>query len=205
MRSTPAAPPKPPDRNLRIAIIDESAVRCVLIEEGLREAGYVDIIRIEEMQGLLAALVTADPDLIIIDLENSSRDVLEQMFVVSRAVRRPVAMFVDPADAGMMQVAVDAGVSAYVVDGFDKRRIRPILDMCVTLFNAFMHLQQELEDAKLRLAEKEVVDRAKLIIMRLRNIPEDKAYAMLRSKAMNEKKRIAEVARAVITSADLLG
>ena len=192
-------------RTPRIVIVDDSAVRSVLIEEGLREAGYSDIVRIEEMHGLLAALVAADPDVIIIDLENASRDVLEQMFVVSRAVRRPVAMFVDPADSGMMQVAVDAGVSAYVVDGFDKRRIRPILDMCVTLFNAFMHLQQELEEAKSRLAEKEVVDRAKLIIMKMRGIPEDKAYAMLRSKAMNEKKRIAEVARAVITSADLLG
>ncbi len=196
---------KPPDRSPRIAIIDETAVRSVLIEEGLREAGYVDIVRIAEMQGLLAALVAADPDVIIVDLENSSRDVLEQMFVVSRAVRRPIAMFVDPADSGLMQVAVDAGVSAYVVDGFDKRRIRPILDMCVTLFNAFMHLQQELEEAKSRLAEKDVVDRAKQIIMKLRGIPEDKAYAMLRSKAMNEKRRIAEVARAVITSADLLG
>ncbi len=196
---------KVPDRSPRIAIVDESAVRSVLIEEGLREAGYSDIVRIEEMQGLLAALVGADPDVIIVDLENSSRDVLEQMFVVSRAVRRPVAMFVDPADADMMRVAVDAGVSAYVVDGFDKRRIRPILDMCVTLFNAFLHLQRELEEAKSRLAEKAVVDRAKLIIMKVRGIPEDEAYAMLRSKAMNEKKRIAEVARAVITSADLLG
>ncbi len=194
-----------PDRSPRIAIVDESAVRSVLIEEGLRESGYTDIIRIEEMQGLMAALVAADPEVIIIDLENSSRDVLEQMFIVSRAVRRPIAMFVDPADSGLMQVAVDAGVSAYVVDGFDKRRIRPILDMCVTLFNAFMHLQQELEEAKSRLAEKEVVDRAKLIIMKIRGIPEDQAYAMLRSKAMNEKRRLAEVARAVITSADLLG
>ena len=196
---------KSPDRSPRIAIVDESAVRSVLIEQGLREAGYSDIVRIEQMQGLLAALVTVDPDVVIVDLENSSRDVLEQMFVVSRAVRRPVAMFVDPADAGMMQVAVDAGVSAYVVDGFDKRRIRPILDMCVTLFNAFLHLQQELEEAKSRLAEKQVVDRAKLIIMKIRGIPEDEAYAMLRSKAMNEKRRLAEVARAVITSADLLG
>ena len=196
---------KSPDRSPRIAIIDESAIRSRLIEEGLREAGYVEIVRIEEMQGLLAALVQADPEVIIIDLENSSRDVLEQMFVVSRAVRRPIAMFVDPADSGLMQVAVDAGVSAYVVDGFDKKRIRPILDMCVTLFNAFIHLQQELEEAKSRLAEKEVVDRAKLIIMKMRGIPKDQAYAMLRSKAMNEKKRLAEVARAVITSADLLG
>ncbi len=196
---------KPLDRSPRIAIVDESTVRSLLIEDGLREAGYVDIIRINQMQGLLAALVAADPDVIIIDLENSSRDVLEQMFVVSRAVRRPVAMFVDPADSGLMQVAVDAGVSAYVVDGFDKRRIRPILDMCVTLFNAFLNLQQELEEAKFRLAEKDVVDRAKLIIMKIRGIAEDEAYALLRSKAMHEKKRIAEVARAVITSADLLG
>ena len=97
------------------------------------------------MQSLLARIYAIDPDVILIDLENPSRDVLEQMFQVSRAVRRPIAMFVDQSDTASIQASVDAGVSAYIVDGLKKERIKPILDLCVSRFNAFARLQDELD------------------------------------------------------------
>ena len=83
----------------KIAIVDESPIRAAILEEGLREAGYTDVVRIGEMNSLLSRIYAIDPDVIVIDLENPSRDILEQMFQVSRAVRRPVAMFVDQSDA----------------------------------------------------------------------------------------------------------
>src|SRR5579872_2185281 len=132
----------------KIAIVDESPIRAAILEEGLREAGYTDVVRIDEMQSLLSRIYSLDPDVILIDLENPSRDVLEQMFQVSRAVRRPVAMFVDQSDAASIEAAVDAGVSAYIVGGLRKERIQNILDLCVSRFNAFARLQSELDRAK---------------------------------------------------------
>src|SRR5271168_403397 len=117
----------------KIAIVDESPIRAAILEEGLREAGFTDVVRINEMQSLLSRIYALDPDVIVIDLENPSRDILEQMFQVSRAVRRPVAMFVDQSDAASIQASVDAGVSAYIVDGLKKERIKPILDLRVAL------------------------------------------------------------------------
>src|SRR4029077_13247070 len=123
-------------------------VRAAILEDGLRESGYVNVVRLAEMGNLLARIYAIDPDVILIDLENPSRDVLEQMFQVSRLVRRPIAMFVDQADAASIQASVDAGVSAYIVDGLKKERIKPILDLCISRFNAFAKLQDELERAK---------------------------------------------------------
>jgi two-component system, response regulator / RNA-binding antiterminator len=80
------------DLTLKIVIVDESPVRSAIIEEGLREAGFSDVVRVAETANLLARIYAIDPDVILIDLENPSRDVLEQMFQVSRVVKRPVAM-----------------------------------------------------------------------------------------------------------------
>ena len=113
----------------KIVIVDESPIRAAILEEGLREAGFTGVVHISEMQSLLSRIYALDPDVILIDLENPSRDVLEQMFQVSRAVRRPIAMFVDQSDAASIQASVDAGVSAYIVDGLKKERIKSILDL----------------------------------------------------------------------------
>jgi response regulator NasT len=188
----------------KIAIVDESPIRAAILEEGLREAGFTDVVRIDEMQSLLSRIYALDPDVIVIDLENPSRDILEQMFQVSRAVRRPVAMFVDQSDAASIQASVDAGVSAYIVDGLKKERLKPILDLCISRFNAFAKLQDELDRTKSALEDRKVIERAKGILMKLKGLNEDEAYVLLRSTAMREKKKIGEIAQSILTASELL-
>jgi response regulator NasT len=188
----------------KIVIVDESPIRAAILEEGLREAGFTGVVHISEMQSLLARIYALDPDVILIDLENPSRDVLEQMFQVSRAVRRPIAMFVDQSDAASIQASVDAGVSAYIVGGLQKERIKNILDLCISRFNSFARLRDELERTRTALEERKVIDRAKGILMKARNLSEEAAYVLLRKTAMNENKKIAEVAQSVVTAAELL-
>ena len=188
----------------KIAIVDESPIRAAILEEGLREAGYTEVVRISEMQSLLSRIYALDPDVIVIDLENPSRDILEQMFQVSRAVRRPIAMFVDQSDTASIQASVDAGVSAYIVDGLKKERLKPILDLCISRFNAFSRLQDELDRTKSALEDRKVIDRAKGILMKLKGLNEEEAYVLLRSTAMREKKKIGEIAQSILTASELL-
>jgi response regulator NasT len=191
------------DLTVKIAIVDESPVRSAILEEGLREAGFTEVVRIAEMTNLLARIYQIDPDVILIDLENPSRDVLEQMFQVSRIVKRPIAMFVDQSDTASIQASVDAGVASYIVDGLKKERIKYILDTCISRFNAFSRLQDELDRTKNALEERKVIDRAKGILMSAKKLTEEQAYALLRSTAMKENKKIAEIAQSVITTSEL--
>ena len=191
------------ESSIRIAIVDENPARAAILEEGLREGGHCNVARITQRTNRLAALTAIDPDVIRIDLESPSRDVLEQMFQVSRIVKRPVAMFVDSSDAASIQAAVDAGISAYVVDGLKKERIKHILDMTMSRFKAFSRLQDELDRTKAALEERKVIDRAKGILMRAKNLPEEAAYALLRKTAMNEKRRIADIAQSIVTAAEI--
>lgn len=192
------------DQPLRILIVDQNVTRASILEESLREAGHEHVVVVREMQNLLRRILEEDPDVICIDLEDPNRDVLEQMFQVSRCVRRPVAMFVDHSDTDMIRAAVESGVGAYVVDGLRKDRIQSILDMAVSRFNAFSQLRDQLDRAKQELEDRKVVERAKGILMRERGLSEDDAYGLLRKAAMNENRRLAEVAQSVVTAARLL-
>lgn len=176
-------------RDLTILVIDENAIRASIIEEGLREAGYQRVTVIHEVNGVARTIETLQPDVIFIDLENPNRDMMEHLFQLTRTVGRPIAMFVDRSDTASIEAAVEAGVSAYVVDGLKKERVKPILDMAVSRFNAFSRLQRELADAKSALEERKVIERAKGILMKMRGLSEEEAFALLRQTAMNEKRR----------------
>jgi response regulator NasT len=190
--------------SLRILLVDQNADRAAILEEGLREAGLRDITVVRETQSLLRRIVDLDPDVIFIDLENPNRDVLEQMFQVSRSVRRPIAMFVDQASTETIRAAIESGVGAYVVDGLRKERVKTILDTAVSHFNTFNRLRDELERANQQLEERKLIERAKGILMKEREVSESDAYALLRTAAMNENRRIVDVARSVVSTIRLL-
>ena len=190
---------------MRIAIVDESTTRASIIEEGLAQLADSELFVLTERNGLLARIEEIAPDVVLIDLGNPSRDVLEEYFAVSRALARPIAMFVDESDDDAIAASIDAGVSAYVVDGLAAHRIRPLLDLAVRRFTAFARLQTDLAEAKGKLAERETIDRAKRILMNGKGVSEPEAYAELRRKAMSSNRRIAEIAEAVVTAHELLG
>ena len=197
-------------RSLRILIVDENAVRAGILDEGLRVAtdgtngDALEIHHIRDLANLLARIAAVNPDVILIDLENPSRDTLEQMFQVSRLARRPIAMFVDKSDSATAQAAVDAGVSAYVVDGLRKERVKPILDVTFSRFNAFDRLQSELRAAKAALEDRKIIEQAKRILMRQRGCSEDDAYVLLRRTAMNQNRKMTELASSLVAAVALL-
>jgi response regulator NasT len=175
-----------------------------VIEDGLRDAGYTKLTLVHDVAGIARRIADLSPDVIVIDLENPNRDVLESMFQLSRAVKRPIAMFVDRSDQAAIEAAVDAGVSAYVVDGLKRERVKPILDMAISRFNAFARMSRELDEARSQLESRKLVDRAKGILMTTRGLSETEAYGLLRKTAMNQNRKISEIAESLILAAGLL-
>jgi response regulator NasT len=191
-------------RPLKVLVIDENLVRAAILLEGLSDCGELDIHHIRETNELLPRVAAVDPDVILIDLENPSRDTLEQMFQVSRWAERPIAMFVDKSDSDSVQAAIDAGVSAYVVDGLRRERIKPVLDVTISRFHAFHRLQRELDQARSELEGRKLIERAKRILMDQNGMSEADAYTLLRRTAMDQSRKIADIARALITASGLL-
>ncbi|TNE35497.1 MAG: ANTAR domain-containing response regulator [Alphaproteobacteria bacterium] len=192
------------DTNPSVLVVDENKIRAAIIEAGLHEAGYENVHIVAETFGLGRCIEQISPDVIVIDLENPNRDLLESMFQLSRSVKRPIAMFVDKSDQTSIEAAVEAGVSAYIVDGLKKERVKPILDMAISRFNAFARMSRELEEVRDELAGRRVVEKAKGILMKARNISEDEAYRLLRRTAMSQNRKISEIAQSLVTAEDLM-
>lgn len=189
---------------LRIAVVERDRERALLIVDGLHEAGDFDISVLGDDTGLARKLSELDPDLVLIDLEHPSRDMLEELATASSPMERPVAMFVDRTDRAVTKAAIEAGVSAYVVDGLRKERIKPILDAAITRFHMVSQIRTELAATKAALAERKSIDRAKGILMKAKGLSEEEAYGLLRKTAMDQGRKVADVANAVVTAADLL-
>ena len=145
-----------------------------------------------------------NPDVVLIDVTSPSRDMLEELTLASGPMDRPVAMFVDRSDPGLTKAAIEAGVSAYVVDGLRADRVKPILDAAIARFHMFQRMRTELATTKRALEERKVIDRAKGILMKAKRLTEEEAYALLRKAAMDQGRKVADVAEALVTAAGLL-
>jgi response regulator NasT len=190
---------------MRVLIVDESGERTALLREALVSSGHEVAASLTSPLELLRAVETLLPDVIVIDTESPTRDVLEHVVMVSQASPRPIVMFATDSGGDMIREAVRAGVSAYVVDGLDRGRVNSIVEVACARFEEFQRLRIELADANLKLSERKLVERAKGLLMRSRGISEDEAYHALRKLAMTKKLRLGDVSQQLIDSAELLG
>jgi two-component system, response regulator / RNA-binding antiterminator len=194
---------------MRILVVDESDERAALLGEALSAAGHEVVASLSSPLELLRAVDALHPDVIVIDTESPTRDVLEHVVIVSQSSPRPIVMFASDAGGAAIRDAVQAGVSAYVVDGLDASRVNSIVEVACARFEEyqreFQRLKIELAEANLKLSERKLVERAKGLLMQSRGVSEDEAYHALRKLAMSKKQRLGDVAQQVIDTAGLLG
>ncbi|MGP9806181.1 ANTAR domain-containing response regulator [Paracoccus sp. NSM] len=189
---------------LSIIVVERDRERALRIVDGLGGAEGHQIAVISEETGLARRITELKPDIVLIDIANPSRDVLEELAFASGPMDRPVAMFVDRSDEQLTRAAIEAGVSAYVVDGLQPDRIKPILDAAIARFHMFQKMRTELAATRAALEERKIIDRAKAILMKARGIDEEQAYALLRKTAMDQGRRVADIAQQLVMAAGLL-
>ena len=189
---------------LSILVVEPDRDRALMIVDSLKEAGDNEIHVISEITGLDRRIAERSPDIVIVDLASPTRDMIEELTLASSPLDRPVAVFADKSDDGMTKAAIEAGVSAYVVDDLRPERLRPVMAAAITRFNMFRRMRDELAETKRALEERKVIDRAKGLLMKARGLNEDEAYSLLRKTAMDQGRKISDVAAALVTAADLL-
>jgi response regulator NasT len=189
---------------LSVLLIDDNPARADIVAAGLATAGYVLLARLSGTQDLPARVGELQPDVIVVSIESPSRDAIEDMRRSTEQRPRPIALFADRSDPAMIAAAMEAGVSAYVVKGLAEDRVQSVVDVAVAHFNRYHTMREELDRARLSLVERKAVDRAKGLLMEQKGLNEEAAYRLLRKLAMDQNKRIGEVAQDIITYAKAL-
>lgn len=189
---------------MRILVVDEDSERRTILREGLERAGHEVVGGAQSAPNLTRLVQELQPEVIIIDTHSPDRDTLEHIVVISQDAPRPIVMFSADNDTEKIREAVRAGVSAYVVDGLAAERVQPIIDVAIARFEELQALRAELDSAQTQLAERKIIERAKGILMKNKNIPEDEAFRQLRKMAMDENLRLVQVAEQLVRAARLL-
>jgi response regulator NasT len=189
---------------LSVVLIDHNPARAEIVESGLRDAGYVLLARLDGTYDLATRVSVLQPDVIVISIDSPGRDAIEDLRRTTEQQPRPIALFADRSDPATIAAGMEAGVSAYVVKGLTQDRVQPVVDVAVAHFNRYHSMREELERARLSLVERKTVDRAKGLLMEQKGIGEEAAYKLLRKLAMDQNKRIGEVAQDLLTYARAL-
>ena len=189
---------------MRVLVVDESRERADIVRDGLRRAGYEVTASLSSPLALLQTIERLQPDVIVIDTDSPSRDVLEHLVVMTQHTPRPVVMFASDDAPQTIREAVRAGVSAYVVDGLDTRRIKAIVDAAVAGFDELQGVRAQLAEANLKLSERKLIERAKGLVMKARGLGEEEAFAFMRKGAMDRSLKMAELAQRIVDAAELM-
>jgi response regulator NasT len=188
----------------RVMLVDDTPTRSAILEQALLDQGLIVVCRLESAQGLIKNVEIHQPDIIIMDLESPDRDTLESMTVLNQHNPKPVIMFSDEGDSQIISQAIQAGVSAYIVDGINPRRVKPILDVAIARFREYQALRKELKQTRDQLADRKIIDKAKGLLMKTKGLDEEQAYHAMRKMAMDQGKPLVDIAQNILSVMELL-
>ncbi len=217
-RSRPSShAPRIQQRTLKVAVISPDpalgegdaahhrpAPRGAARVEGQRGAGDEVVAVLPASPDLDERIAAAAPDLIIVDAESGVRDLLEHVVLASRDTPRPIVLFTDDDDTVTAQLAIAAGVTAYIVDGLKPNRVKPVIEVALARFEREQGLRAELIEARLQLSERKLVERAKGIVMQRQGCSEEEAFGRMRKLAMEKGLKLAEVAQRILDTVGLI-
>jgi response regulator NasT len=188
----------------RVMLVDDTPTRSAILEQALLDQGLTVVCRLESAQSLIKNVEIHQPDIIIMDLESPDRDTLENMTVLNQHNPKPVIMFSEEGDSKIITQAIQAGVSAYIVDGLNPLRVKPILDVAIARFREYQALRKELKQTRDQLADRKIIDKAKGLLMKTKGLDEDQAYHAMRKMAMDQSKPLVEIAQNILSVMELL-
>jgi response regulator NasT len=184
---------------LRLLLIDENTQRSELVASALDNSIYKIMHIANSDANLLKQVDQLQPDIIVIDVESPNRDILESLHTIKNYNPKPVVMFSGEQDTHKINQSIESGVSAYVVGGIDPSRVKPILDAAVARFKEYQKLKTELSETKHQLASRKVIDQAKRLLMKYKNLDEDQAFRTIRKTSMDTGQKLEDVAKTIVS------
>lgn len=189
---------------MRVMLIGDESDRLTTLMQGLAQAGCVIVGRLSNTQRLLPQLCKSNADLIVIEMAAPDLSTLEQLRLVKQRRPCPVVLFTRCMETQMAIAALKAGVDSYIVEGLEKDRVKPIIDVAIARFKETQALHWELEKSYLNMQDRKTIERAKGILMKRAKVEEEVACKTLRTMAMNRNKRVADVAESIVIAENFL-
>lgn len=186
---------------LKIALIDDNLdradlIKCSLIEHGLDVVACINIAHLNTIK-----LEQLHADVILLDMDHPHRDIIENCI---SQFDLPTVLFTKNTNKDMIKNAIDAGVTAYIVDGIDPTKLQSILEISIEQYKKHKKLLNDLAETKNKLADRKDIEKAKVLLIQIHHITEEQAFQLLRKNAMSLRITIGDMARRLIDAQKLL-
>lgn len=188
----------------RVILMDDDAGRLSLLAQAVAAEGHTVVGRFDTGASLGVAVAQLQPDLVLISVDTPTDKLLDTLARLQREQPKPTVLFAGRSDAELTRRAVQTGISAYIVDGLQPARLGAVIEIAATRFEWQRGLREELDEARIRLADQRDIGKAKGVIMKRRELDEDAAYRLLQRMAMDRKQRIGDFSRLLLVAADAL-
>jgi len=184
---------------MNILIIDHIRRRTHQLEKTLTELGHDIVIRPNGKFVIYQLVQSFKPDVVFVNTDSPDRDTLEDISVMTSQAPRPLIIFADDENDEIIRQSIQAGASAYIVDGLQPARIKTLLNVAIFRFEEQQRMSAELSKIKNELADRKIIDKAKGMLMKHKQCDEESAFSAMRNMAMNKNQRLAVVAKDVIS------
>jgi response regulator NasT len=191
---------------MKILVADRDGNRAAALSAQLAaQDDAFDISLVQDQENLLDAVRRITPDMVIVDMARPDRDGLDSVRVLSARQTMPVVMFVDDDDPLFMEEAIAAGVSSYHVYDVALPAIKPVLRTAMAFFKRSRQLSTRLAEAEEQIAARQTIEAAKRLLMTQDKMSEPAAHRFLQRRAMDQQKKIVDIAAALLRSRDKAG
>lgn len=187
----------------KVLLIDENSSSSEILMIALDDVGFEVVGRVSCNDDIMAGIRVCEPDVLVINMESPDVYIFNQLFEINKTHPKPIVFFAEKGEEDVINKAVKAGVSAFIVDGLTGRRLKPVIELAIARFNEMQSLYKKLSASQVNLEERKVIERAKGILMSRKNVNEDDAYNSLRTLAMSQNKKIFDIAKNVIEMSEL--
>ena len=189
---------------LKVMLVEELSSPTSILAETLVKEGFNEPLKIGAHDDIFRKASDAKAELLIVNVEEPDTKLLTQLKYINDVYPIPVIVFSKKGDSDSIHLAIQAGVSAFIVDGFAENRIQPVINVALARFSNLSKLREELLKTRENLANRKVIEKAKGLIMKQRQCTEDEAYRSLRKIAMDRNQKLSDVATSLVELSSLL-
>ena len=190
--------------DITVLLIEEQPNVSFMLKNALMDFGYHITKHISFDDNIIEQIDLCNPSILVLATDLPSEAILRELAEINQLLPLPIVIFAENDSPNVIQNAIKAGVSAYVVHEILPQRIQSIISVAHERFKEMQILRNELKQAKTQLESRKLIERAKGHIMQQKQINENEAYKTLRKMAMDQGNTLAMVAKNIIDVCEVL-
>ena len=188
----------------RVLIAEDNELVALTLEEQLSNLGYTVVGVAHTGAEAVRLCGQLSPDIVIMDMQMPELGGDAAAVQIAKQHPTPVIMLTAYSDPENIRKAENSGALAYLIKPVNPEELPPTIDVAIARFREMQSLREKVDELQETIDSRKVIERAKGILMKRRNIGGDEAYELMKQWAAERQRKIKDIAQAIVDAESLL-